>query len=301
MKKLTLIYLMAGLLGTSAYCQPKRSHSYVDPETPGMTARLFAPGIVSTDSLEHSAPAFSPDGSVVLWTVIHRFKPAFLLESRNVLGTWTKPARPSFSDPSADDFYPSFSAEGNKLFFSSRRKAPDGYKEGLRIWEVSRKDRNWGTPVPMDTVLSQGEDYAHSVTQTGDMYFSFRRNGGKIFDIAHSKFVNGRYGKPDPLPANINTTAYEDGPFVAPDGSYLIFESGRPGGIKESIDLYISFRNKDAQWTQPVNMGPKINTEHAERFARVSPDGKYLFFGSSRSGIMDIYWIDAKVIEELKK
>jgi hypothetical protein len=52
-------------------------------------------------------------------------------------------------------------------------------------------------------------------------------------------------------------------------------------------------------------MGPKINTGSYERFARVSPDGEYLFFGSDRNRTAekigyDMYWIGAKVIDELR-
>ena len=52
-------------------------------------------------------------------------------------------------------------------------------------------------------------------------------------------------------------------------------------------------------------MGPKINSSFSERFSRVSPDGKYLFFGSNRNQTekqpgFDIFWIDAGIIEELK-
>ena len=56
----------------------------------------------------------------------------------------------------------------------------------------------------------------------------------------------------------------------------------------------------------PVNMGPKVNTTASERFARVSPDGQYLFFGSNRRSLngtpnFDIYWINSTVIDDLKK
>ena len=55
-----------------------------------------------------------------------------------------------------------------------------------------------------------------------------------------------------------------------------------------------------------MNMGPKINSDATERFARLSPDGKYIFFGSGRNMSetnigFDIFWIDAAVIEELRK
>ncbi|MBA4054168.1 MAG: hypothetical protein C0490_05600, partial [Marivirga sp.] len=62
---------------------------------------------------------------------------------------------------------------------------------------------------------------------------------------------------------------------------------------------------KDSRWGIPLNMGPKINSAGSERFARLSPDGKYLFFGSTRNSSatnwgFDIYWIDAGVIDELR-
>jgi Tol biopolymer transport system component len=107
------------------------------------------------------------------------------------------------------------------------------------------------------------------------------------------------------LPSPVNTSGYEDGPFISTDESYIIFESDRPGGVGESIDLYISFKSENGEWSNAINMGPTINSNHTERFARVSPDGKFLFFGSNRRRIngqpnFDIYWIDAAIISRLK-
>lgn len=275
---------------------------YLGQEKPGITPKLFAKGFISSDSLEHSAPAFSPDGKIVLWTVIHRFKPAMILEMRNINGEWTTPYSPSFARSDADDFYPSFSNDGKTLFFSSRRAAPKGYNEGIRIWKVERTVDGWGEPEPLDTVVSKGEDYAHSVAANGTIYFSIRREEGRIFDIVSAIKNGNTYFAPVPLGGDINTASYEDGPFIAPDESYLIFESGRPGGIGNSIDLYISFKQRDGSWSPVKNMGPAVNTKAAERFARVSPDGQWLFFGSNRDGsLFDIYWISTKVIDQLKQ
>jgi Tol biopolymer transport system component len=99
---------------------------------------------------------------------------------------------------------------------------------------------------------------------------------------------------------NINDGSYIDGPFIARDESFLIFESDREGGAG-SIDLYICFKDSNNNWSTPKNMGPKINSPAAERFAGLSPDGKYFFFGSNRSSTLpDLYWIDASVINELR-
>ncbi len=285
----------------------KLKGKYLGQKPPGNIAEIFAPGIVSTDAYEHSAPAFSPDGNTVLWTIVPRGKPSYLLEMKIENGIWTKPAPPSFTDSTADDIYASFSGDGKKLYFSSRRKLPAGYPEnvGTRIWEVEKKENGWGKPKPFDTSVSVGKSFAHSVTNDGTIYFSVSGQGGTNWNMQFSEKSGGKYKKPELLPYSINSFGYEDGPFISPDGSYLIFESERPEGIEGSIDLYISFKGKDGRWSVPENMGDRVNSKYTERFARVSPDGKYLFFGSDRrqspiSVGSDIYWVDAGIIKELK-
>ena len=303
--------ILFGLLATAGLinCGSKKENEidYLGQKPPGMVAQLFAPGIVSTNSYEHSAPAFSPDGSVVLWTVVDTTFRSYLLEMKYENDAWSKPQRPPFADSTADDYYPSFSPEGKKLFFSSRRKAPPGYPktDDIRIWEVERIQKGWGKPVPFDTTISKGHEYAHSVTKYGTLYFSSRQSGGTDFDIMKSEKLNGSNTQSILLPYSVNSVDYEDGPCIAPDESFLIFESQRPEGIDGGLGLYISIRHEDGRWSMPVNMGPKINSGKGERFARISPDGKYLFFGSFRNMSADnrgadIYWIEAKVIDELR-
>jgi len=301
-----LVLLTSGCL---VQCSQKslQSIDYLGQKPPGMTAELFAPGVVSTDAYEHSSPAFSPDGSVVLWTVVDQNYRASLREMTYENGQWSAPGRPSFADSTADDYYPGFSPDGKKVYFSSRRIAPSPYPGDIdiRIWEVERIGSGWGVPVPVDTLASKGHEYAHSVAKNGTLYFSSPHDDGTSLNIYRSGGAGGRLTQPVLLPYSINGPGYEDGCFIAPDESYLIFESNRPEGIMGSIDLYISFRLEDGRWSIPVNMGPEINSDKAERFARVSPDGKYLFFGSSRNQSatnigFDIYWIDASIIDRLK-
>ena len=107
--------------------------------------------------------------------------------------------------------------------------------------------------------------------------------------------VNGKFTKRERLD-EINTAAFELGPYIAPDESFIIFESNRPGG-KGQMDLYICFRTPDDSWPEAINLGATINTKGQERFPGISPDGKFFFYGGHTS---DIYWVDAKIIEELK-
>ena len=92
-------------------------------------------------------------------------------------------------------------------------------------------------------------------------------------------------------------------PFIAPDESYIIWDSERDEGFGNG-DIYISFKTQDGSWGKAINMGDKVNTSAWDAAASVTPDGKYLFFnrmtGSEDSGNVDIFWVDAQIIEDLR-
>jgi len=283
---------------------PLLKGKYIDEQLPGNEAKIFASGIVSTEGYEHSAPIFSPDGKILIWGVVERDKPSYLLEMDKVNGAWTKPSVVSFSAKTSDDMYPYFSADGKKLHFCSRRPLPSGKPvNDIMIWAVPHDSSGWGQPSPLDSTISPGYEYAHSISQKGDLVFSTRQviDGRPKWSIWYSKFANGKNQRPEKLPEAINDGSYVDGPYLASDGSYLIFESDRPGGLG-SNDLYICARQKDGSWGTPKSMTAKVNSPFSERFAGLSPDGKYFFFSSNHGGALpDIYWIEAGFIKALVK
>jgi hypothetical protein len=155
------IFLSNCVISTAQTALTQLKGNYLGQKPPGMHPELFAPGVISTKYYEHSAPAFSPDGKTVLWTVIYeRGKPSRIMEMQQKKGVWTKPAPAGFADTTADDFYPSFSADGKMLYFSSRRKLPDGYPPTpgmIRVWAVKKKSTDWGTPSLLDTTIFKKE------------------------------------------------------------------------------------------------------------------------------------------------
>jgi Tol biopolymer transport system component len=120
-------------------------------------------------------------------------------------------------------------------------------------------------------------------------------------DIYRSEYGSGQYKKPENLGRAINTEANEGDVCVAPDESFLIVSSsGRPDSYGKG-DLYISIRQKDGSWSYAENMGETINSSETEYCPMLSPDGKYLFFTSRKSGNGDIYWVDARSIQNLRQ
>lgn len=118
--------------------------------------------------------------------------------------------------------------------------------------------------------------------------------------IRVSRLIDGQREAPRALGDEINSGMWTAHPFIAPDESYLIWDSEREGGYGES-DLYISFRLEDGSWGAAINLGDGINSELDDAFGTVTPDGKYLFFYRDMSpGNLDIFWADAQVIETLR-
>lgn len=219
----------------------------------------------------------------------------FAWNVRRENGVWSAPYRAPFDS----DSLMLFSADGQRVYFSSSRS-------GTRdIWFAERKGDDWGEPKCLKFVSRWPElkfAWVQTIARSGTLYFigyepgSFQDSG-----IYRASFVNGQYTKPELLPRNINLTPFLNWtPFIALDESYLLFSSTRTGSHGWRADLFISFRNTDGSWTDPVGLGEPINTEEQERSPVVSPDGKYLFFTRGHGANHDVYWVRAASIPALR-
>jgi ankyrin repeat protein len=273
---------------------------YLGQDPPGMSPVLFAPGVVSTERAQLNA-VFSPDGREFYFT--QRTPEGSEIMMMRVEGsTWSRPEPASFTGGLRDvDHF--MTRDGERMFFCSCRPIEPRLeaREDADMWVVSRHDHGWGSPEHLgDVVNSDGDDYYPTLTDDGALYFSSRRSGSLgENDVYRSLSVGGIFGEPENLGPAINSEFREFDPFVAPDGGYLIFASNRPGGHGSS-DLYISFLSSDGSWTPARNMGPEVNSDTPDFTPMLTPDGRYLFFTSSREGASDLYWVDQQVIEEMR-
>ena len=92
-------------------------------------------------------------------------------------------------------------------------------------------------------------------------------------------------------PFQFNSNEYSLGhPSIDMEGKVLYFASDMPGGYGKS-DIYFSvFAN--GQWSKPINLGPKINTEGNEFFPFISSDGVLYFASDGHGGLggLDIFF-----------
>jgi ankyrin repeat protein len=279
---------------------PLLEGDYLGQKPPGDRPELFALGIISSIWDIHSTAVFSPDGNEVYWAPMMTFPGEIysrggLQMMRRVNGRWQAPKWVPFSGPHGNDDVPFFAPDGKRIYFISPRPLPGEIQSGgEKIWYADRAPDGWSEPRPLDPNLNSIDmHWEFSLDKEGNVYLAGQPLDSRgLNDIYLARFKDGKYEKPVNLGEPINSELEESTPFIAPDGSYLLFS--RRG------DLWVSFRAPDGAWSKPVKLGPEVNSPATELCPMVTADGKYLFFLSTRDGVSHAYWVRATVIEEAR-
>ena len=152
------------------------------------------------------------------------------------------------------------------------------YKKKLAIKNYLFNPQNMG-----DSINSTALEYLPSLTVDGNkMIFNRRINGDE--DFYESNKINGVWQNAKPLAGKLNTNFNEGAQNISQDGEWLIFTGcNYPEGLG-SCDLYISYKNKNGEWSEAENMGRNINTDAWESAPSLSPDKRDLYFSSTRPG-----------------
>ena len=277
-------------------CTSKSPLEYLDPIPASANVQVFAQGKLSKLGVREGNVVLSPDGPLLLYIQVDTATGPQIYQRIFQNQQWSTPRQVSFSDQ-GENYEPFFTRDGQSVYFVSNRST--GEKWNGRIWRVERQGQAWSEPIMIDIPIAENKGlWFPSVSQNGLIYF-----GASL-----TAFEN--YGKSDlysfdPVTNDVknikalNTPAEEWDPFIAADGSYILFASDRPGSLG-GVDHYISFKTKDDGWGTPINMGATINSVHYDVAAKVTPDGKYILFDRPMDNDQDVYWIKADLIHNLK-
>jgi OmpA-OmpF porin, OOP family len=116
---------------------------------------------------------------------------------------------------------------------------------------------------PVNTSAHEG------ATSVGDdietVYFTkWYVDNTKPSEIYVSKFFVDRWMKPRLLDIAVNEKGYSSQhPYITKDGKILFFSSNRPGG-QGGMDIWMCEIDKKGNASNPINLGPKINTPEDE-------------------------------------
>ena len=132
---------------------------------------------------------------------------------------------------------------------------------------------------PLNTNSNEG---AQTLSADGNyMFFTAcdRPGGLGSCDIYFSAYNNGKWTQPYNVGEPINSRFWESTPSINANGDMMFFSSNRPGGFGGK-DLWYSIMDSAGKWTEPVNMGNRINTEYDETSPFIHFDGTTLYFAS---------------------
>ncbi len=269
---------------------PVLKNPYLGQQPPGIVPQPFAPNMVTTSGWEYGG-VFTPD-----------LKEFYFLKQ--------------VVDDKGDQkmkfvVYQNKNDQWHESVISSRVGqpfiSPDGNTMHLgRRYKERTENGDWSDLKKLDTVFQEIQIMRLTASSKGTYVFDEIGMPDGDGVIRYSKLTNGKRELPKPFSKAINTGKMNAHPFIAPDESYLLWDGERDtgyGGYGDS-DIYVSFKKEDGTWGEAINLGDKINTTAWEAGATVTPDGKYLFFnrniGSDDYENVDIFWVDAKIIEQLK-
>lgn len=262
---------------------PALTGPYLGQKTPGMMAEPFAPGVISKSGWELEG-VFAPGMKEFYFTTRGGERTrSTIIGFRQQNDVWKK--------------FIEFPRKGEVTF------SPDGNRMHMAKTYKERTKSGWSELKYLDSMFNR-DDW-------GIMRLTTSASGTYVFDdyksndvIRISNVVDGKRQAPKEMNSIVNTGKWTAHPYIAPDESYLIWDSEREGGYGGS-DLYVSFKQKDGSWGDAINMGKEVNSDNWDAYASVTPDGKYILFNrgidmESDPTNVDIYWVDAKIIDKLR-
>jgi len=279
--------------------EPFAKGPYLGQPPPGPIPKVFAPGLIcqAGPNKWESNVTFSADGNTFCF---QRGSDIYITE--NTDQGWTTPELiRSIPANMGSPWSACLSPDANGIYFIIGGIYQQHKHYGL--FRCDRMNHGWSRPQRLGPPLSSPvsspvRETSCSIAANNNIYICSSRKGwdGKS-GIWVVPFVDNTWPRATHL--SIDHPLGND-PGIAPDESFMVFYSIRPGAIPGTeTNLYLTLRGTDGTWTKPRDMGPRINTKYYEHGARISPDKKYLFFNrcegwDPRIHTGDIYWVELK-------
>jgi hypothetical protein len=194
---------------------------------------------------------------------------------------------------------PVLTLDSTTLYFD-RKYHPEntgGTLDSDEIW-CCKKDSSgiWQIPEKVGVSLNRpGADVLFSVTPDGRICLYYGTNSND--SLIEGYYLAERFNRKWEIFKKLNITGYRNlgenyYGSLSSDEHTLILSIEQKGGFGK-LDLYVSFFNDSSDtWSNPLNLGSKINTKDLEGSPFLAYDGKTLYFastGHNGRGKSDLY------------
>lgn len=271
---------------------PTVENSYFGQKPPGLIPEVFAPDIVSIDGRFEGTVSFSPELTEMYFAADNEDEETSIYFSKLQEDKWTPIKNLDFTNGKKnEEMHPFVSPDGKRIYFT----AMDSAFTDEKIWYVNRLEDSWSDAVLLDSPINDDLVFFPNQAKNGDLYY-FNLSKFKTY---YAPNKNGEFPE-------VREVALEFGhhAFISPSQDYLIVTARNEEEGRRDNDMYVYFKEQDGTWTKPINLGNTINSSLNEKGPRVTPDGKYLFFGRDERdiepGLANIYWVSTAVIEKLR-
>lgn len=191
--------------------------------------------------------------------------------------------------------YPDYSSvislDGSALYFTSRRPWENNESGGFRDYRYNHFtedvyvsymdfDGEWMEPFRLEFCIPSRNEATIAVSPDERRIYVYEDTTGDG-DIYYSNFETNRFQEVVKFENdNVNTEWWEPHIYVTPDGQTMFFSSDRPGGFG-GRDIYRCVKLPNQEWSQPINLGPDVNTPFDEDSPFMAIDNKTLYFASN--------------------
>ena len=228
----------------------------------------------------------------VYFTTISSSENIYYSKKKN--DSWSEPEIASFSDPNYNDADPFLTADGNRIYFISKRPtSQEDENLDFNIWYADRENGKWAVPKPLPEPINSEEydEYFFSISNKGNAFFSSNRPGGEgSFDIYTVTILGkDKFSEPENLGQPISTDKYEFDPYISPDERFILFSINE----NNNSSLYFSQKVKSGTWLRPQSLGDKINITNQDFAPSLSADGKYIFYSNNGK----LKWVNVEFLK----
>lgn len=203
-------------------------------------------------------------------------------------GSWGVPKNFSAMNTSSNEGILAISPDGNVAILFGHYSGSFG---GGDLFYSVKTENGWSYPCNLGGAINtkKWESLAALGPDGKTLIYSTVREGGKgNSDLWVTQLTETGWTAPKNIGDKINTSGDDKWPFIAADGKTMYFSSDGHFGFG-GADLYMTKRLDDTwtNWSEPVNLGPYINTLKDDRDFSVSGSGIYGFV--TRGGTADGY------------
>lgn len=244
---------------------------------------------INTSNAEYS-PTLTADEQTIYFTVlrprdsrtIHHggFEEDFYI-SKKVNGEWAV-ARPLGHpiNTHGNEGASCISPDGKNFYFTACNRS-DGFGS-CDIYYSEWIAGAWSHPINLGSVVNSSFwDSQPSIAPDGKTLYFTSARGGNMDIYITVKNEKGEWSVPENIGAPVNTTKSEMSPFIHPDGETLYFTSDGHLGMG-GFDIFMSKKQIDGTWSQPLNIGYPINTHKDEGYFIVGASGTTAIFASDQ-------------------